>query len=174
MKPKTPKKPVLATLLAVLPFDEVEVDEGADEVPVMVALVHETFDGIVKLFDSVRSEHCRRCSTYRVTEGRQTYLIEGTIASIENILKGDVGTVLNTTNVCTVEVKRDAKPAFARTVGKVPHDLLSSRGIGEIVEGRRVLYSRNYNGDCITMSSKHETWGTSFTYKTSWDVQSSR
>lgn len=72
MKPKTPRprKPVLATLLAPLPL-EVEVDEGADEVPVIVALVHETFDGIVKLFDSVRSEHCKRWSIYRVTGGRQ-------------------------------------------------------------------------------------------------------
>ena len=42
---------VLATLLALLPLDEIELDEGADEVPIMVVLVQETFDGIVKLFD---------------------------------------------------------------------------------------------------------------------------
>jgi hypothetical protein len=58
MKPRTPRKPVLATLLALLPLDEVEVDGGADELLVVVTLAHETFDGIVKLFDSVRSEHC--------------------------------------------------------------------------------------------------------------------
>jgi hypothetical protein len=58
MKPSTPKKPVVATLFALLPLDEVEVAEGADELPVEVALVHEMFDGIEKLFDSVRSEHC--------------------------------------------------------------------------------------------------------------------
>jgi hypothetical protein len=58
MKPRTPRKPVFATLLALLPLDEVEVDEGADELLVVVTLAHETFDGIVKLFDSVRSEHC--------------------------------------------------------------------------------------------------------------------
>ena len=60
MKPSTPKKPVVATLLALLPLDEVEDAEGADELVVLleVALEHETFDGTVKLFDSVRSEHC--------------------------------------------------------------------------------------------------------------------
>ena len=92
-------------------------------------------------------------SSHRRTS--ETYLIEGTIASVENILKGDVGAILDTTNVCIVEVERDAKPAFARSTGKVPHDLLSSRRIGEIVKGRRVLYSGNYNGNCITESSKH-------------------
>ena len=40
-------KSVLATLLALLPLDEVELDEGVDEVPVMVPLEQETFDGIV-------------------------------------------------------------------------------------------------------------------------------
>jgi len=54
MKPSTPRKPEVATLLPLLPFD---VDVGADEVLVAVALEHEIFDGIVKLFESVRSEH---------------------------------------------------------------------------------------------------------------------
>ena len=58
MKPSTPNKPVVTTLLALLPLDEVEDAEGADELPLEVALEHEIFDGIVKLFDSVRSEHC--------------------------------------------------------------------------------------------------------------------
>jgi hypothetical protein len=77
----------------------------------------------------------------------EPYLIEGTIASVVNILNGDVGAVLNATDVCIVEVERNAKPACARTADKVPHDLLSSSGIGEIVKGRRVLHSRNDNGD---------------------------
>lgn len=89
----------------------------------------------------------------------ETYLIEGAIASVENILNGDVGTILNATNARIAEVERDAKPAFARKAGKVSHDLLSSRGIGEIVKGRRVLHSRNYNGDYITESSKHTKRG---------------
>ena len=57
MKPSTPRKPVVATLLALLPLDEVEDADGADELLVEVALEHEMFDGIVKLLDSVRSEH---------------------------------------------------------------------------------------------------------------------
>ena len=153
MKPKIPMKSVLATLLALLPLDEVELDEGADEVPVMAVLVLETFDEIVKLFDSVKSEHYRRWSIYQVTRGCQTYLIECTIASIENVLKGNIGAVLNTTNACVIEVKRDAKAAFARTAGKVPHNLLSSYGVGEIVKRCWVLHSRNYNGDCHHQNS---------------------
>lgn len=57
MKPSTPNRPVVSTLLPLLPL-EVEVEEGADVLLVEVALEHETFDGIVKLLDSVRSEHC--------------------------------------------------------------------------------------------------------------------
>jgi len=147
MKPRAPKKPVVTTSVALLPVEvadgaleeEPEVLAGDDELLVEVPLEHETFDGIVKLFDNVRSAHYAEDDQHAESQSNLgTYLEEATITTVENHLNGDVGTVLNATNVCIAEVERDTKLALPRSSGKVSRELLS-RGRVEISERRWVL-----------------------------------
>jgi hypothetical protein len=95
-------------------------------------LEQETLDGMVKLFDSVKSAHLSRMFgqiTYNLSDGKvlpDTYLIEVAVTSVVQELNRHIGTVLNAANSSIIQGKGNAKPALSRGTGEVSRKLLLS------------------------------------------------